>query len=95
MPGRKFIISKDINQAQTQNSLKLANKIEVMKLSMAMDTTSPMDAASGVAMLSGFTLYLLDSKITATSTKSKNNFDVSLTIWFKNKFGVVACTTED
>lgn len=48
-----------------------------MKLSIAIETTSPMDAASGVAILSGFTLNLLDNKITATKTKSvrmkKNN----------------------
>lgn len=41
-----------------------------MKLSIAMDTRSPIDAASGVAKLSGFTLYLFDNKITATNTKS-------------------------
>lgn len=52
------------------NSPKLANKIDVMKLSIEIDTTSPIEAASGVAMLSGFTLYLFDRRITATSTKS-------------------------
>lgn len=34
------------------------------------DTTSPMDAARGVARLSGFILNLSDSNITATNTKS-------------------------
>lgn len=46
------------------------NSTDVMKLSIAMETTSPMEAANGVAMLSGFTLNLFDNKITATSTKS-------------------------
>lgn len=41
-----------------------------MKESKLMDTTSPIDAASGVARLSGFIFNLLDSKITATNTKS-------------------------
>jgi hypothetical protein len=44
-----------------------------MKLSIEIDTTSPMEAANGVAMLSGFTLYLFESKITATRTKSVEN----------------------
>jgi hypothetical protein len=43
-----------------------------MKLSIAMETRSPIEAASGVAILSGFTLYLFDNKITATKTKSVN-----------------------
>lgn len=53
-----------------KNLPKLANNIEVMKLSIEIDTMSPMEAARGVAMLSGFTLYLFDNRITATSTKS-------------------------
>jgi hypothetical protein len=44
-----------------------------MKLSIEIDTTSPMEAAKGVAMLSGLTLYLLDRRMTATSTKSIEN----------------------
>jgi hypothetical protein len=57
--------------SQTSKNLpKLANKIEVIKLSIEIDTTSPMEAAKGVAKLSGFTLYLFDRRITATSTKS-------------------------
>lgn len=35
-----------------------------------MATTSPIEAASGVARLSGFILYFLDKIITATNTKS-------------------------
>lgn len=34
------------------------------------ETTSPIDAAKGVARLSGFIVVLLEIKITATSTKS-------------------------
>lgn len=41
-----------------------------MKLSIEMETTSPIEAANGVARLSGLTLYLFDNIITATSTKS-------------------------
>lgn len=41
-----------------------------MKESKLMETTSPIEAANGVARLSGFILNLLDSKITATNTKS-------------------------
>lgn len=41
-----------------------------MKLSMLIDTTSPILAASGVAMLSGLILYLVVSRMTATRTKS-------------------------
>lgn len=41
-----------------------------MKLSIAIETTSPMEAASGVAILSGLTLNRFDNKITATKTKS-------------------------
>lgn len=59
------------NLQSPKNSPKLANKIDVIKLSIEIDTTSPMDAASGVAMLSGLTLYLFDRRITATSTKSE------------------------
>ena len=55
----------------TTNSPKLANKIEVMKLSSEIETTSPIEAANGVARLSGLTLYLFERRITATSTKSK------------------------
>lgn len=39
---------------------------------MLSETTSPMDAASGVAKLSGFILNLCEIRITATSTKSAN-----------------------
>lgn len=42
-----------------------------MNESMVSDTTSPIDAANGVAILSGFQLNLLDVSITATSTKSE------------------------
>lgn len=38
---------------------------------MVSDTTSPIDAAKGVAILSGFKLKRWDVKITATSTKSE------------------------
>lgn len=41
-----------------------------MNESIAIDTTSPMEAASGVAKLSGFILKRFDNKITATKTKS-------------------------
>lgn len=41
-----------------------------MKLRSEIDTRSPIDAAKGVAKLSGLTLNLLHSKITPTSTKS-------------------------
>jgi hypothetical protein len=37
---------------------------------MDSDTTSPIDAAMGVAKLSGLSLYLTDSKIIPTSRKS-------------------------
>lgn len=37
-----------------------------------METTSPIEAANGVAMLSGFTLNLFVSRMTATNTKSEN-----------------------
>lgn len=40
-----------------------------------METTSPMDAAKGVAKLSGFMLYFLESRITATNTKSNTKHD--------------------
>lgn len=42
-----------------------------MKDRILNDTTSPIDAANGVAKLSGFILNLCESKITATSTKSE------------------------
>ena len=54
------------------NLPKFVKRIDVMKLSMVIDTTSPIEAASGVAILSGFTLYLFDNRITATRTKSIN-----------------------
>lgn len=44
-----------------------------MNDSKLIDTTSPMEAASGVARLSGFRLYFCENRITATSTKSVNN----------------------
>lgn len=46
-----------------------------MNDSMVSDTTSPIEAAKGVARLSGFRLNLKDNNITATNTKSgmKNN----------------------
>lgn len=75
----KYISIYDHNQCilmsftRLFDSPKLANKIDVIKLSIAIDTTSPIDAARGVAILSGLTLYLLDSKITATKTKSKKD----------------------
>lgn len=59
------------NKHAIVSSPKLANKIDVMKLSIAIETTSPIDAARGVAILSGFTLYLFDSRITAIKTKSE------------------------
>lgn len=48
-----------------------------MKESMLIETTSPIDAANGVAKLSGFKRNFSDNNITATNTKSvkkKNNF---------------------
>lgn len=42
-----------------------------MNDNMVSDTTSPIDAANGVAILSGFQLHLWDVSITATSTKSE------------------------
>ncbi len=43
-----------------------------------MDTTSPIEAANGVARLSGFILNLRDNKITATNTKSvEKNINVN------------------
>lgn len=44
--------------------------MDVINERMEIDTTSPMDAAKGVAKLSGFILYFLDNKITPTRTKS-------------------------
>lgn len=41
-----------------------------MKLSKEIETTSPIEAASGVAKLSGLTLYLLASSTTVAITKS-------------------------
>lgn len=43
-----------------------------------METRSPIEAASGVAILSGFTLYLFDNKITATKTKSVDGIKVNI-----------------
>lgn len=54
-----------------RNLHKFANRIDVINESIAIDTTSPMEAASGVAKLSGFILKRFDNKITATKTKSK------------------------
>lgn len=65
------LVSKVTPQAE-RNSPRFVNSIVVMKLSMVIETTSPIEAARGVARLSGFTLYLLESRITATSTKSVN-----------------------
>lgn len=39
------------------------------------DTTSPMEAAKGVAKLSGFNRYFWDNNITATNTKSNTKQD--------------------
>lgn len=44
----------------------------MIKLSKEIETTSPIEAARGVARLSGLTLYLFASKITVATTKSKN-----------------------
>lgn len=44
--------------------------MEVMNESMVIDTTSPIEAANGVARLSGFNFSFMVSSITATSTKS-------------------------
>lgn len=65
-----------------QNSPKFANKIDVMKLSIEIDTISPIEAANGVAMLSGFILYLVVSRMTATSTKSD---------WTRGEFSLSKC----
>lgn len=45
-----------------------------------MATTSPIEAASGVARLSGFILYFFDKIITATKTKSKEEREKTLRI---------------
>lgn len=42
-----------------------------MKDNKLMATTSPIEAARGVAKLSGFILYFFDKIITATKTKSR------------------------
>lgn len=42
-----------------------------MKDSKLIATTSPIEAARGVAKLSGFILYFFDRIITATKTKSR------------------------
>lgn len=65
---QKFSTQKP--KINSSNLPKLANKTDVMKLSIEIETTSPIEAASGVAKLSGLTLYLFESRITATSTKS-------------------------
>lgn len=41
-----------------------------MMASIVIDTKSPIEAAIGVAMLSGFALYLCAIRMTPTSTKS-------------------------
>lgn len=52
--------------------LILSNKIEAINDSKLIETTSPMEAAKGVAKLSGFKRYFWDNNITATNTKSEN-----------------------
>lgn len=59
-----------------------------MKDNTLNDTTSPIDAASGVATLSGFKLNLCATNITATSTKSAPNKNMQLVVmvhrdWFQ------------
>lgn len=53
-----------------------SNSIEAIKESMLIETTSPIDAANGVAKLSGFKWNFSDNNITATNTKSakKKNY---------------------
>lgn len=56
---------------QVHDTLPICSKSsDAIKDKILSDTTSPIDAASGVAKLSGFILNLCESKITATSTKS-------------------------
>lgn len=52
------------------NLLRLSNRVDAMKDRTLNETTSPIDAASGVAKLSGFIWIRCDSNITATKTKS-------------------------
>lgn len=52
---------------------KCSKSNEAIEDRILRDTTSPIDAANGVAKLSGFILNLCDSRITATSTKSVIN----------------------
>lgn len=52
---------------------KLSYNNEAIKDNMVRETTSPIDAANGVAILSGFQLNLWDINITATRTKSEMN----------------------
>lgn len=54
------------------NSQRCLNRVDAMKESKLMATMSPIDAAIGVARLSGFSFNLLDNRITATITKSGN-----------------------
>lgn len=49
---------------------KFWNNIVAINDNMVSDTTSPIEAAKGVARLSGFRLNLKDNNITATNTKS-------------------------
>ena len=47
-----------------------SNNRDAINESKLIETTSPIDAANGVAKLSGFILNFPDNNITATNTKS-------------------------
>lgn len=63
------------------SAFSLRKNSEAMNERMLMDTTSPIDAAKGVAKLSGFILNRWDIMITAIMTKSIKVKSILSIIW--------------
>lgn len=60
----------DIKSTFKKYKPRYSNRSDAIKDRTLSDTTSPIEAANGVAKLSGFIRNLRDNNITATKTKS-------------------------